>query len=543
MTSSNPNYHHHKEGDYSSSSETEGSHTKGEGEDHSIEADAARLDSNKPAASRKAVLWCVGLALAIVIVVVVPAIEIVKHKNNNNNSKNAQSSKIVAASATLDTFEYKAEDNEQCPGHLTEGDFPEVSRMYFSNMVLGDRYWSVEDRTFDVEPSHTVSASGDAVEFNVETVNEALAEDLNKPILTKDQILIKVNTEAGQFYTNMTDRMFAPPPPNVTMEVTSTVDEPLVYAGSQGFLACCMMAFAQHLPLALSADHLWTVIAQGFAQHVNQHAEELRAKFVAHEGKKEIRVREDSMVQGESSAEMWEELIFPKISEAIELKMNNSEAYETLAGRFFSTTTPTAQAASEIVLMTAMSQYFEYTMVTACGIPRIRLEGTRDDWVALRDRAQKLGLWMMPGHTHGELWIQGIVVPILNEFIDAYDGKINYCFWQTMVKFRASGNGSGSFDFLSGWLPTLFPYLNKEGTIEPNPFLRSWQESASALHQGPAPKDIPGQLSSVPVKWEYFQVEFPLHFHAGFRGVTQEEDGTLAPVLGWFVTNDPEADS
>ena len=482
----------------------------------------------KPA-SRNTICWVVGVAMVVATVVAVPAIFITQQKDEEKTT----------ASAKFNSFEYKPEDTAQCPGHLSEGgDFSEVSQVYFSDLVLGERD-KAGDRTFDVEPSHAVLASG-GVEFNVETVEEALQDDQNKAILTEEEIMEQMKTEAGQFYVNMTGQTFAPPLPNVSLEVASTIEDPLVFAGSQGFLAACMMSFAQHLPLALSADDLWTVISQGFAYHLNEHAEELRHNFVEHEGKKEIRVREDKMERGQSPANTWEELIFPQFSEAIELNMNNDEVYETLAGTFFTTTTPASQAASEIVLMAAVKSYFQYTVVTACGIPKIRLDGTREDWVALRDRAEKLAKWMMSGHSHGDLWVQDIVIPILNEFIDAYDGKINYCFWQTMIKFRTTGKGSGTFDFLSGWLPTLFPYLSQKGTIKPNPFLRSWEESASDLHQGPEPSDIPGQLSSVSVMWEYHQLEFPIHFHAGFRGVTQEADGTLSPVLGWFVTNDPD---
>jgi Domain of unknown function (DUF4419) len=57
---------------------------------------------------------------------------------------------------------------------------------------------------------------------------------------------------------------------------------------------------------------------------------------------------------------------------------------------------------------------------------------------------------------------------------------------------------------------------------------------------GPRPNEIPIQLSSVPVVWNYLGTTFPLHFHAGFRGVQQEEDGTIKPIIGWYVTEDPE---
>ena len=60
--------------------------------------------------------------------------------------------------------------------------------------------------------------------------------------------------------------------------------------------------------------------------------------------------------------------------------------------------------------------------------------------------------------------------------------------------------------------------------------------------QGPEPNQIPIQMASAPVTWNYYGTEFPLHFHAGFRGVKQHDDGsgTLRPVIGWYVTHDPK---
>lgn len=541
------------EKDLSVSSETEGSHSHVDAHYASevvVHRNGEEVVSSSP--NRRPILYAVAALATAAVVVALPLVLVDRDtsKSSHNSVSNLAldlddeppqtMTATTAQQYDFDTFEYTAQDNEQCPGHL-EGDYWEVSRVWAFEMAMGER-GSAADRTFAVEPSHTVQES--AVLFNVETVPEALPQDLAKPIWTASELEKRVKEEASKFYQPPTNATHPYPIfPDVTLEVLSKEDDrtPFVYAGSQGFLAACMMSFAQHLPLALTPDHLWTVVAQGFARHVHQNAEALREHFVAHEGKKEIRFRENRMKRGESPPEMWEELIFPRFSEAIGEQMSNQEAYETLSQKVFSTTDATAQAASEVVLMSAMKEFFEFTMVTSCGIPQIRLEGTREDWVALRERTAKLAQWMVPNSTHGELWITDIVLPILDQFLQAYDGHVNYCFWQTMVKFRNTGGGSGSYDFLSGWLPTLFPYLSMdEGETRPNPFLRSWQESASAMHEGPKPTEIPTQVSSVPVKWEYFGTDFPLHFHAGFRGITQEADGTLAPVLGWYVTNDPK---
>ena len=444
--------------------------------------------------------------------------------------------------------------NEQCPGHNMglKGLYMEVPRIWspeLGEFGIDDR--TIEgrnaQRTFAVEPKRTVLEGGRGVMFNVEAVPDALPQDFNKTRLTQEQITASLQAEAAEFYavksTEKTSKTRLSDPAIEVMSRMPTHTEDgggAVFASGQGFLAACMTAFAHHLPLALSPDDLWTVISNGFARHVDQHAEELRANFVAHQGQMEIRIREDSMVKGRSPPEQWEELIFPKFVDEMANNVNNSEVFETLAVRNFTTSTASSRAASSVILMAAYKNYFAFHMDTMCGIPNIRLDGTRDDWESLRERTKTLALYMLQDDSHGDLWIYDIVLPILDEFLRSYDGEPNYCFWQNMVKFRTTGSGSGSFDFLSGWLHTLFPYLSSDGdSSRPNPYLKPWAESASAHLLGPKPQEIPVQLSSVPVQWMYHEEEYPMHFHAGFRGVHQEADGTVSPIIGWYVTEDP----
>eukprot|EP00463_Aulacantha_scolymantha_P001046 TRINITY_DN1729_c0_g1_i1.p2 TRINITY_DN1729_c0_g1~~TRINITY_DN1729_c0_g1_i1.p2 ORF type:complete len:83 (-),score=13.11 TRINITY_DN1729_c0_g1_i1:525-773(-) len=59
-----------------------------------------------------------------------------------------------------------------------------------------------------------------------------------------------------------------------------------VFTKQNLFVKSVHMAFFGHHPLILSPDIIWQTIAQGLANHVDQNAEELRSKFVSHEGKK-----------------------------------------------------------------------------------------------------------------------------------------------------------------------------------------------------------------------------------------------------------------
>ena len=54
----------------------------------------------------------------------------------------------------------------------------------------------------------------------------------------------------------------------------------------------------------------------------------------------------------------------------------------------FSSTTADERACGQVVIMHALQAYFSYDLVTMCGFPSITLEGTLDDWRALRAKAE-----------------------------------------------------------------------------------------------------------------------------------------------------------
>ena len=83
--------------------------------------------------------------------------------------------------------------------------------------------------------------------------------------------------------------------------------------GYHAFFHTCEKAFNEHRSLAFSPDMFWLLVAQGLAQHINNHAEKLRHRFVEHTGKKEIKVRRDDFVKG-SPENPWEE-VFPVFSQ------------------------------------------------------------------------------------------------------------------------------------------------------------------------------------------------------------------------------------
>lgn len=114
----------------------------------------------------------------------------------------------------------------------------------------------------------------------------------------------------------------------------------------------------------------------------------------------------------------------------------------------FSTTTPAIRTASEVVLMDTFSSYFTYIMRCLCGIPRITIEGTVNDWQRIRARIEVI-------ETYGLQWWISRLRPILDEFVLAAEGHPTREFWQAIYK-PAQAYGT---KVVTGWITDLFPYL------------------------------------------------------------------------------------
>jgi len=69
-------------------------------------------------------------------------------------------------------------------------------------------------------------------------------------------------------------------------ESYSTTCSNMVPCSFNPFLEAIHHSFATHRPIRISPDHIWLVLAQGFAAHANSNSEELRDRFVSHKGRK-----------------------------------------------------------------------------------------------------------------------------------------------------------------------------------------------------------------------------------------------------------------
>jgi hypothetical protein len=287
-----------------------------------------------------------------------------------------------------------------------------------------------------------------------------------------------------------------------------------------GLLAAVHEAFARHRPLVLYPDAIWITIAQGIAQHMVLHAEELRRNLVQHTDRLKPTVDITGFAKG-SPENPWEEAFAGwagQIREHI-----GQDVYDALVCDF-TTTTPAARTASEIVLMDILERYFHYEAVCICGIPQITLEGSPDDWTRLRQKIEAVQRFGMGW------WLQHLR-PICDQFVRASQGEVDRTHWQSICKLRKEYGGN----VVNGWIARLFPYIrafDRGPTSKPNPIFQTG-EGFSTLY-------APSGISRVPFTWRIeagaAQGVHEMEALGGLLGVEQDEQTlALRPKVGWAV--------
>ncbi|MGC9524372.1 MAG: DUF4419 domain-containing protein [Limnospira sp.] len=320
---------------------------------------------------------------------------------------------------------------------------------------------------------------------------------------------------------------------NIAVESCSELDGEVISCSYHPFVNACHKAYSQHYPLLLSPDMFWLLFTQGLAHHIHLNSEEMRHFFADQKtGKRLIQVRRDDFVKG-SPENPWEE-VFSEFSEQIKTLIGEDNHRHIVAE--FSTTGNIERAAGEIVLMDALQSYFDYSLMTMCGIPEITLEGEVADWESLRERVAATG------EVYGLQWWTRHLLPVLDRIVKTAKGLDESLLWRNLYKIE---DGSGG-PFISGWIVQWFPYLrnhddsiykNQSFEVEGTPIagLKDITLSGSLTHS-----QFPSGLSVAPFEWLYYSRQYDMEFIAGFTSYTQDQNTlALRPKIGWAVREKP----
>jgi hypothetical protein len=300
--------------------------------------------------------------------------------------------------------------------------------------------------------------------------------------------------------------------------------------GVHPLLSAVARAFTDHRPLVLSPDAVWLTIAQGVAQHVRLHAEQLRPRLVGHAGRNRLSITVDGPMP--TDVESWQYVV-EQLGKLLADEISDAEFFEC----DFSTSTQTERIAGRVVMLDAYSPYFAYWVTYACGIPSITLTGTVADWHTIRARVDTLTAFGL------DSWHRSLV-PITDQFMRAAGGDTDTAFWRRIYN-PAYTYGAR---LVTGWVARLYPYLVGAGAVtRPNPLLelpidepRDITYDRSVGYRGPGISStaVPATLSRVILNVNN-QAEGrnqALALHAGLVGIAQDPDGALRPIAGWYLT-------
>jgi hypothetical protein len=256
------------------------------------------------------------------------------------------------------------------------------------------------------------------------------------------------------------------------------------HRGTSGLIAAFALAYDHHLPLRLSLDVLWLSIVQAVSQWVNlrdhgANSEKYRSVFVAHADNINLQVEVPAAWQVNRKLIDWAAVVSQL--GAMTAEHVRGGIVEACAPQF-STTNAASAVACSIAVLDIVKTYFNYNMISKCGLGEVELAGTAEDWIALRTRATNLqsalgevGAVLAPWFTQ----LDGT----LAELAATAGGRApDRRFWQHAYS-KETRRGSGGGTFLSGWF--LHFFLAHEAPEE-------------KLHM----HDLPSGFVSVPFSWK-----------------------------------------
>jgi hypothetical protein len=305
------------------------------------------------------------------------------------------------------------------------------------------------------------------------------------------------------------------------IEACDPSDGRLIPCGFHGFAAAVHLAYSAHAPLSIAPDHVWLVIAQGLAAHVHLDPERWCRQLSRPGSRRTLDVRHDGLTR-HAPADEWAK-VWDGFTER--LKSECPGLVDILTARF-STTGRSDRLASAIAAMDVFEPYFEYRVCTICGIPMITLEGTPDDWVAVRERAERL-------RAFGLDWWLDALRPLLDQFVSASAGHVDRAWWRGF--FKETGGSGGPY--ITGHIRALFPYLCFKERKVPRRIVRQDFRGNAPNPESLLTSDVlPAGLSKVPFTWRHLDADIPMEVVAGFVGISDDPGaGGFRPEVGWAV--------
>lgn len=277
-------------------------------------------------------------------------------------------------------------------------------------------------------------------------------------------------------------------------------------------VAVATLAFNNHWPIILSPDDFLLPIIQSFTVG--------RPPRGAGGGEKvQLSVRKDDFFEPTADWSSVIESFQKQITEHI-----GPEKASLFDPGSMSTTGPYQRTAYGVALMDMHQNQFSYETYSFCGIPKVTLRGTQQDWQQLHTKVSQL---LAVHECKIQQW-KDELLSILQEI--ATNGTGNVEFWRNFYKYREGSGGA----HITGWINALFPTV-RSGKNPPQ-YATKIEEIKNSHGRSllSFPLSVccaPGTHTHVPDNTKYTTA-----FYAGQVGIGQDPKSTaLFPVWGWAI--------
>jgi hypothetical protein len=222
---------------------------------------------------------------------------------------------------------------------------------------------------------------------------------------------------------------------------------PLIYSAH--------VAFAQHKNLEIHPEDIHLLVTHQIGTHINLNSEKYKNLFTKSDEKKKLIVVVPIDVI--DNKKEFSKTIY-KFCDKMDLDDSVKEFFES----DFSESSDNIKLCSKMSLMETASKFYDYGMLTMCGIPEFHIYGTTEDWIKLKKKIQildkiDLGLYKKK--------LENFIDEVLKSFTTD-----NNKFWINFYKYTEKNDYSGSFDAINGHILKLFWYINKKRFIKSENF-------------------------------------------------------------------------
>jgi len=310
-----------------------------------------------------------------------------------------------------------------------------------------------------------------------------------------------------------------------TLRCTFDTNEESIFTHNKSSLIQgLILAYKNHYPITVTPDMIWILVLQGFSRYMEKYHDSVREEFVNFSGKKDLNIERLDLTPYTATKEDWDGIM----KEFVE-KISEHIGQETLSNLEcnFSTTTQAAQVTSQVSIMSAMKQYFNYKLkMNGCGISCINLEGSMEDWEKIKKKLEFLSKKKLSSWTKH-------LIPIIDKILETknyynYNGQLSeelIEFWKGMIRVKGEG-GIYKPLVINGWIVNFIPNLSNK---------------KPEIYEEIGEREIPDQIISCPMELTFEapfgkKVEYSCSLSSGFYGMTQDKETfNVRPVIGYVI--------